>query len=91
VRKALPSLAPSCGGKPFDGTLLIGIDGGGSHTVALLAITDLASDGSLKWSIAGRGEAGPCNRHAVGAERAFQALDQAVTLHSLTPTFAGVR
>jgi len=49
--------------------LVLGIDGGGSHTVALLA------DGS---ELLGRGEAGPTNMRAVGASRAFAALDSAV-------------
>jgi N-acetylmuramic acid 6-phosphate etherase len=78
VRKAIPTFSSAPRGKPFDGTLLIGIDGGGSHTVALVATVAKAPDGSLTWTIAGRGSAGPCNRHAVGKERAFQALDQAV-------------
>jgi N-acetylmuramic acid 6-phosphate etherase len=78
VRMAVPSMLPGVRGKPYDGTLIIGIDGGGSHTVAVVATTTQAGDGTLRWSIAGRGQAGPCNRHAVGKERAFQALDQAV-------------
>ena len=78
VRRAIPSIAETQPGKPYDGTLLIGIDGGGSHTVAVVATTTQSTDGTLRWSIAGRGQAGPCNRHAVGKERAFQALDQAV-------------
>jgi N-acetylmuramic acid 6-phosphate etherase len=50
--------------------LCLGVDGGGTHTVALLASRDGA--------VLGRGEAGPSNLHAVGAQRALQALDQAV-------------
>jgi N-acetylglucosamine kinase-like BadF-type ATPase len=78
VRKAIPSIADTPRGKQYDGTLLIGIDGGGSHTVAVVATTTRAGNGSLEWSVAGRGQAGPCNRHAVGTERALQALDLAV-------------
>jgi N-acetylmuramic acid 6-phosphate etherase len=78
VRKAIPSLSTKPTGKPFAGTLLIGIDGGGSHTVAVLAKGVRVADETLSWTIVGRGKAGPCNRHAVGKERAFQALDQAV-------------
>jgi N-acetylglucosamine kinase-like BadF-type ATPase len=57
-----------------DGTqdLVLGIDGGGTRTVALLA----THDPSGNRVILGRGEAGPSNRHAVGAA-AFTALDEA--------------
>lgn len=78
VRKAIPAIATPPRGKPYDGTLLIGIDGGGSHTVAVVATVTKFRKGTPRWSVAGRGQAGPCNRHAVGKERAFQALDQAV-------------
>jgi N-acetylmuramic acid 6-phosphate etherase len=50
--------------------LCLGIDGGGSHTVALLA----ARDGR----VLGRGTAGPSNLQTVGPERALRALDEAV-------------
>ncbi|HZV06545.1 MAG TPA: N-acetylmuramic acid 6-phosphate etherase [Gemmataceae bacterium] len=59
--------------------LYLGIDGGGTHTVALLASRDAA--------ILGRGTAGPSNRQAVGKERALAALDEAV---SAAFTAAGV-
>jgi N-acetylmuramic acid 6-phosphate etherase len=52
--------------------LIIGIDGGGSHTVALLAEKDESG------RILGRGSAGPSNMQAVGEERAMQAIDEAV-------------
>src|SRR5260221_4321390 len=52
--------------------LILGIDGGGSHTVALLAEK---ADGGR---ILGRGTAGPSNMQAVGEERALRALDEAV-------------
>jgi N-acetylmuramic acid 6-phosphate etherase len=51
--------------------LCLGIDGGGSHTMALLARLD---DGS----VVGHGEAGPSNLHTVGLEGASRALDDAV-------------
>jgi N-acetylmuramic acid 6-phosphate etherase len=51
--------------------LFLGIDGGGSHTVALLARAD--------GTIVGRGGAGPSNVHGVGEEAALGALDAAVT------------
>jgi N-acetylmuramic acid 6-phosphate etherase len=59
--------------------LYLGIDGGGSHTVALLA--SAASDTSRSggtWSLLGRGESGGSNLHAVGHARALAALDEAV-------------
>jgi N-acetylmuramic acid 6-phosphate etherase len=49
--------------------LVIGVDGGGSSTVALLA-----SDGD----VLGRGEAGPSNLQSVGVTRALQAIEDAV-------------
>jgi N-acetylmuramic acid 6-phosphate etherase len=52
--------------------LVIGVDGGGSHTVTLLA------DARTGGKIIGRGEGGPSNTQAVGVERAIQALDDAV-------------
>jgi N-acetylglucosamine kinase-like BadF-type ATPase len=51
--------------------MYLGIDGGGTHTVALLASRDAA--------ILGRGTAGPSNLQAVGKERALAALDEAVS------------
>ena len=78
VRKAVPSLGVRARGKAYEGMLAIGIDGGGSHTVALLARVACKENGVCEWSIAGRGEGGPCNRHAVGETRALLALDQAV-------------
>lgn len=53
-------------------TLLLGVDGGGSHTVAILA--DATSEGE----ILGRGFAGPSNIQSVGAERAFSELERAI-------------
>jgi N-acetylmuramic acid 6-phosphate etherase len=84
VRKALtnPSFSRdpkgSAGALPFgsrlnDSPLVLGIDGGGSHTVALLA-----AGTSDKWTILGRGTAGPSNRQAVGQERTLAALDEAI-------------
>ena len=54
--------------------LVIGIDGGGSHTVALLA--ERLDDGR----IIGKGQAGPSNIQSVGVERAVAALGDAVNL-----------
>jgi N-acetylmuramic acid 6-phosphate etherase len=51
--------------------LRLGIDGGGTHTVALLG-----RDGR---TIIGRGEAGPSNMKAVGPAAAFAEIDRAVS------------
>jgi N-acetylmuramic acid 6-phosphate etherase len=58
-----------------DRQLYLGIDGGGTHTVALLAVAD-ATNG---WTLLGRGDAGPSNLQAVGVTKALQALEAAVT------------
>ncbi len=50
--------------------VVIGIDGGGSKTLALLA--------DPQAQIVGRGVAGPSNYQAVGAEQAWQALEAAL-------------
>jgi N-acetylmuramic acid 6-phosphate etherase len=52
--------------------LVLGIDGGGSHTVALLA------EASEQGAVVGRGLAGPSNIQSVGADRAFRELDAAI-------------
>lgn len=54
--------------------LVLGLDGGGSRTVALLATC--RTDGS--WTILGRGESGPSNMQSVGFATAFTALDEAI-------------
>jgi N-acetylmuramic acid 6-phosphate etherase len=60
-------------GRPADSgvaaDLVIGIDGGGSTTVALVADAK---------EVIGRGEAGPSNMQAVGVTRAFKAIEDAV-------------
>jgi N-acetylmuramic acid 6-phosphate etherase len=55
--------------------LYLGIDGGGTGTVALLATR---GEGAASWTLLGRGEAGPSNLQAVGSVRALSALDEAV-------------
>ena len=57
--------------------LVLGIDGGGSRTVALLAPV-AAADDRVEKEIVGRGVAGPSNYQAVGRDRALRALDDAV-------------
>jgi N-acetylmuramic acid 6-phosphate etherase len=56
-----------------DRTLVLGIDGGGTHTVALLA---KVTEGV--WTLLGRGAAGSSNLHAAGTASALAALDAAV-------------
>jgi N-acetylmuramic acid 6-phosphate etherase len=55
--------------------MVLGIDGGGTHTVALLTQVNPQASGH---QILGRGEAGPSNFQSVGTERAFRAIDEAV-------------
>lgn len=59
---------------PFDA--ILGIDGGGTKTVAILARRQPGHDD--KWTLLGRGEAGPSNLQAVGTGPAFQAIDESV-------------
>ncbi len=82
VRAALPAARPAPGSSNAvpAADLFLGIDGGGTHTVALLATTaGVIASGAAAWSVLGRGESGPSNLHAVGAERALAALDEAVS------------
>jgi N-acetylmuramic acid 6-phosphate etherase len=80
VRKALePSRPPeSTGAGAKQGELFLGIDGGGTHTVALLAVRKPGA-GPAGWALLGRGTTGPSNRQAVGTEQALEALDEAVS------------
>ncbi|MGL6075662.1 MAG: N-acetylmuramic acid 6-phosphate etherase [Fimbriiglobus sp.] len=57
--------------KPYRADLVIGIDGGGTNTVALLAE---AATGN----VLGRGAAGPSNIQSVGVERGLQALNECI-------------
>jgi N-acetylglucosamine kinase-like BadF-type ATPase len=59
--------------------LLVGIDGGGSHTIALLASASRCTFPVQEDAILGRGEAGPSNLRAVGVTAALQALDKAIS------------
>jgi N-acetylglucosamine kinase-like BadF-type ATPase len=56
--------------------LWLGVDGGGSRTVALLATR---GSGTFGEQVLGRGESGASNLRAVGEEQAVRALDEAVT------------
>ncbi len=53
-----------------DEVLFLGVDGGGTSTMALLGLVD--------GSIVGRGEAGPSNAKAVGTTAARTALEEAI-------------
>ena len=76
VRAALTTIGIA-GSAPKHPNLVLGIDGGGSGTVALLAQLH-GEDASRGWTIVGRGEAGPSNIRATGNTSAFTALDQAI-------------
>ena len=54
--------------------LILGVDGGGSKTVALLATLDEAD----QLTIIGRGSGGPSNLRLAGKEQSLQSLDNAV-------------
>jgi N-acetylmuramic acid 6-phosphate etherase len=69
VRRALGGI----GAERHHADLLLGIDGGGTHTVAMLARTTGAG-----WTVLGCGKAGPSNIHALGATRAQAALAEAI-------------
>ena len=72
VRAAIGT--PTLNGKHADpDKLFLGIDGGGTRTVALLATP--GTNGC--WRVLGRGEAGPSNQQVVGIEAALAALDHA--------------
>lgn len=79
VRAAGGSVRAAIGtaGKPVpvnDGEdLVLGIDGGGTRTVAILAVRKRNG-----WKLLGRGEAGPSNRQTVGTPAALTALDTAI-------------
>jgi N-acetylmuramic acid 6-phosphate etherase len=75
LRRAIAQAAPpsaACG--LTSDALLLGIDGGGTGTVALLARRN--EHGAP--TILGRGEAGPANPQAVGFATAFRTIDEAV-------------
>ena len=65
--------------------LVLGIDGGGTKTVALLA------SAAAPEMILARGISGPSNPRAVGFERAIAALDAAVyaAFQAVQPAFTG--
>ncbi|MCC6420463.1 MAG: N-acetylmuramic acid 6-phosphate etherase [Gemmataceae bacterium] len=68
IPKASPPPPPTPAGTAAQ-ALYLGIDGGGTHTVALLA--------DAGGTVLGRGEAGPSNMNAAGVEAALRALETA--------------
>lgn len=74
------------------GGLLLGVDGGGTKTVAWLALAGSARttplttasspvdhvDPAAPWQLIGRGLAGPSNQRAVGVDTALQNLEHAI-------------
>lgn len=61
---------------PQTPAFIVGVDGGGSKTRALIASASKIAD--LNTVILGEGVAGPSNYQAVGRTTAYQALDQAI-------------
>jgi N-acetylmuramic acid 6-phosphate etherase len=57
--------------RPFRPDLVLGIDGGGTNTICLLAKADTGE-------VIGRGVAGPSNIQAVGVETGLKALDECI-------------
>jgi N-acetylglucosamine kinase-like BadF-type ATPase len=57
---------------PMYADLVLGIDGGGSHTVVLLA--ERQTDGR----VLGRGQVGPSNQQSIGEAAALQALEDGI-------------
>lgn len=65
-----------------DKPLILGVDGGGSKTIAYLArahSADAASGEDAPWTILGKGNSGSSNQQAVGPERATASLEQAIS------------
>jgi N-acetylmuramic acid 6-phosphate etherase len=78
IRQVRPGPIPALERGPMQQGLLLGIDGGGSKTVALLGRrTEAVADANLYLPL-GRGEAGSSNLHSAGRDAALAALDTAV-------------
>jgi N-acetylmuramic acid 6-phosphate etherase len=84
VRAALPvqrdvgTATHTAASPATSGTLILGIDGGGSHTLAWLGAVAEEAINADQWSLLGAGEAGPSNLQAIGPEKALQALDESI-------------
>lgn len=61
-----------------DTPLILGVDGGGSKTIACLAQLDLDVDES-GWNLLGQGRSTVSNQQAAGPTHATQALEEAIT------------
>jgi N-acetylmuramic acid 6-phosphate etherase len=71
------ALAPPASSVPEPvANLYLGIDGGGTHTVALLA--GASAESGTSWTVLGRGEGGPSNLRAAGAAATLATLDETV-------------
>jgi len=58
--------------------ILLGVDGGGSKTAALIASLERDGDGAGQIHILGRGRGGPSNLRLAGKEQSLASLDKAV-------------
>lgn len=74
VRTALRGLSRGST-EPASGPWILGVDGGGTQTTALLA---RLHPGGNSWEVLGRGTAGSSNLRAVGVSAALAALDLAL-------------
>lgn len=68
------SPSPQLSVSPSSPLLALGIDGGGSKTLAWLSRRTVSED----WTIVGRGVAGPSNPQAIGFSAALASLDRAI-------------
>jgi N-acetylmuramic acid 6-phosphate etherase len=73
VRPALGDVPSDAARVEMVADLVLGIDGGGTRTTALLARRQHDAT-----TVLGRGQGGPSNLQAVGVERALSALDEAI-------------
>src|SRR5262245_41921349 len=76
VRAARTSALPTAVART-DRRLILGIDGGGTHTTVFLA--EVAPDEARGWKVLGRSQDGPSNMQAVGLAQATRAIDIAVS------------
>jgi N-acetylglucosamine kinase len=66
-------------------SILVGVDGGGTHTVALVGV---CREPTGEVTVLGRGEGGPSNPQAVGFEAAAAAIDAAIRTAIASAGFA---
>ncbi len=60
--------------------LILGVDGGGSKTTAVIASLD--DTGNLQ--VLGRGRGGPCNLKLAGKEQSLRSLDEAIDAYGFS-------